>query len=318
MPELPEVETVARTLRPHVQGSIIADAHVLRATSLHPLSLPLQRLRGCRIADVARRGKLLLLLLDPEKAEDAEVRGMKDLRLAVHLRMTGRLMTYAAKTAPGTHTRCIFDLTALPVGALAAAQGQAAEEHGPVAAAAGMPASHPCSPTDGRRLFFDDVRAFGTLLAGTPEVFARWPFWRDLGPEPLEITEAAFAERIAQKRSAIKAVLLDQKVLAGVGNIYADESLFAAGIDPRRKASELTRAEALRLLHCLRDVLLLSISQCGSSIRDYRDADGNVGAFQNSFAVYGRGGQKCKSCAGFLEKARVAGRGTVFCPRCQR
>lgn len=114
MPELPEVETVARTLRPHVQGSIIADAHVLRATSLHPLSLPLQRLRGCRIADVARRGKLLLLLLDPEKAEDAEVRGMKDLRLAVHLRMTGRLMTYAAKTAPGTHTRCIFDLTALP------------------------------------------------------------------------------------------------------------------------------------------------------------------------------------------------------------
>lgn len=315
MPELPEVETVVRTLRPHVQGRVIADAQVLRATSLHPLSLPLQRLRGCRIADVTRRGKLVLLLLDPAKAEDADVRAMKGLRLAVHLRMTGRLMTYAAETAPGTHTRCIFDLEALPA---ATAHEQTVEEHGPVAAAAGMPASQACSPTDERRLFFDDVRAFGTLLAGTPGVFASWPFWRDLGSEPLELTEAAFAERIAQKRSAIKAVLLDQKILAGVGNIYADESLFAAGIDPRRKASELTRTEAHRLLQCLRDVLLLSISQCGSSIRDYRDADGNVGAFQNTFAVYGRGGQKCKSCGRPLEKGRVAGRGTVFCPHCQR
>lgn len=312
MPELPEVETVARTLRPHVQDRIIADAQVLRPTSQHPLSLPLQDLRGCRIADVVRRGKLLLLLLDPTEAEKTCVRGMQNLRLAVHLRMTGRLMTYAAKTSPGTHTRCILDLKALP----AAAGGQAAAECGP-AGGAGVPGAEDCLTSGERRLFFDDVRAFGTMLAGTPEMFARWPFWRELGPEPLDITEAAFAASIAAKRSAIKAVLLDQKMLAGVGNIYADESLFAAGIDPRRKASELTRLQADRLLQCLRDVLLLSISQCGSSIRDYRDADGNVGAFQNTFAVYGRGGQKCKTCGSLLEKAKVAGRSTVFCPQCQ-
>ncbi|WP_291440621.1 bifunctional DNA-formamidopyrimidine glycosylase/DNA-(apurinic or apyrimidinic site) lyase [Desulfovibrio sp.] len=313
MPELPEVETVARTLRPHVQGRVIADAQVLRATSQHPLSLPLQDLRGCRIVDVTRRGKLLLLLLDAAEAEKACVRGMKDLRLAVHLRMTGRLMTYAAATTPGTHTRCILDLKALPA---AGAGGQVVAEHGP-AGAADLSVSEACSPSGERRLFFDDVRAFGTMLAGTPDMFARWPFWRELGPEPLDIAEAAFAGSIAAKKSAIKAVLLDQKVLAGVGNIYADESLFAAGIDPRRKASELTRLQANRLLQCLRDVLLLSISQCGSSIRDYRDADGNVGAFQNTFAVYGRGGQKCKTCGGLLEKAKVAGRSTVFCPQCQ-
>ena len=130
--------------------------------------------------------------------------------------------------------------------------------------------------------------------------------------------DAAFSARLDGKNSAIKAVLLDQKVLAGVGNIYADESLFAAGIDPRRKALALTRLQAARLLQCLQDVLLLSISQCGSSIRDYRDADGNVGAFQNTFAVYGRGGQECKTCGRPLEKTRVAGRSTVFCPHCQR
>ena len=314
MPELPEVETVARTLRPHVQDRIIADAQVLRATSQHALSMPLGDLRGCRIADVTRRGKLLLLLLDAADAEKASVRGMDDLRLAVHLRMTARLMTYAAGTAPGAHTRCIFDLKAQP---FAAGSGQPVESGDP-AEAAGWPAPEACCPSAKSRLFFDDVRAFGTMLAGTPQIFARWPFWRDLGPEPLDMTEATFAKSIALKNSAIKAVLLDQKMLAGVGNIYADESLFAAGIDPRRKALALTRRQAARLLQCLQDVLLLSISQCGSSIRDYRDADGNVGAFQNTFAVYGRGGQKCKACGRPLEKTRVAGRSTVFCPHCQR
>ena len=341
MPELPEVETVVRTLRPHVQDRIIADAQVLRATSQHALSMPLGDLRGCRIADVARRGKLLLLLLDAADAESAGVRGMNDLRLAVHLRMTGRLMTYAAGTAPGAHTRCILDLKAQPY---AVESGQPGKSDDPAKAAgndpakaagndpakaagndpakaagkgsakaAGMHAPEACCPPAESRLFFDDVRAFGTMLAGTPQMFARWPFWRDLGPEPLDMTQAAFGESLAAKKSAIKAVLLD-----GVGNIYADESLFAAGIDPRRKASALTPFEAARLLQCLRDVLLLSIAQCGSSIRDYRDADGNVGAFQNTFAVYGRGGQQCKTCGRPLEKIRVAGRSTVFCPHCQR
>ncbi|MDD4701158.1 MAG: Fpg/Nei family DNA glycosylase [Desulfovibrio sp.] len=320
MPELPEVETVARTLRPHVQGCVITNAHVLRATSQHPLSVPLENLRGCRIEEVGRRGKLLLLYLDASHAENEKVRTCKDLRLAVHLRMTGRLMTYAANTEPGSHTRCVIDLDApsaegpkkaeaLCVGEAPAAQAECEQRCGE-----DKPS---CVHTGPRRLFFDDVRAFGLMLAGTADIFARWPFWNDLGPEPLTLTENSFAKSIAGKKSAIKAVLLDQKVLAGVGNIYADESLFAAGIDPRRKAADLTQKQAKRLLNCLQDVLLLSISQCGSSIRDYRDADGNVGAFQNTFAVYGRGGQPCKKCGRPLEKVKVAGRSTVYCPHCQ-
>ena len=286
MPELPEVETVARTLRPHVQGCVIAGARLLRDSSLHPLSLRPEDLQGCTITDVGRRGKLLLLELDAAQAVSPHVRGATGLRLAVHLRMTGRLMTYPMDTAPGTHTRCVFDLKD--------AQGQQ------------------------RRLFFDDVRAFGLLLAGTPQTMQKWSFWRELGPEPLELTEAAFSARLEGKNAAIKAVLLDQKVVAGVGNIYADESLFAAGIDPRRKAASLTAAQRSKLLTCLKDVLLLSISQCGSSIRDYRDANGNVGAFQNSFAVYGLSGQACRACGRALEKIKVAGRATVYCPHCQK
>ena len=115
-----------------------------------------------------------------------------------------------------------------------------------------------------------------------------------------------------------KAALLDQKVLAGIGNIYADESLFRAGIDPRRPAGELSEAEAERLRCALQEVLRESIAQCGSSIRDYRDANGNVGAFQNTFFVYGRGGQLCRRCGTELEKGRIAGRATVFCPQCQK
>lgn len=104
----------------------------------------------------------------------------------------------------------------------------------------------------------------------------------------------------------------------GIGNIYADESLFRAGIDPRRPAGELSEAEAERLRCALQEVLRESIAQCGSSIRDYRDANGNVGAFQNTFFVYGRGGQLCRRCGTELEKGRIAGRATVSCPQCQK
>ena len=286
MPELPEVETVARTLLPHVQGCVITGARLLRDSSLHPLSMRPEDLQGCVITGVGRRGKLLLLELDAAQAVNDGVRGATGLRLAVHLRMTGRLMTHEAHAEPGPHTRCVF--------ALQSAGGEA------------------------RSLFFDDVRAFGVLLAGTPQTMQRWDFWRELGPEPLELTDAAFSARLDGKNAAIKAVLLDQKVIAGVGNIYADECLFAAGIDPRRKAASLTAAQRSRLLTSLKDVLLLSISQCGSSIRDYRDANGNVGAFQNSFAVYGRSGQACRACGRALEKVKVAGRATVYCPHCQK
>lgn len=285
MPELPEVETVARTLRPQVQECLIEGAEVLRSGSLHPLSLPLATLAGRRIADVGRRGKLLLVHLAPPESGRTPEETAPDL-LAVHLRMTGRLMVYAPGTPPGSHTRCVFDLRT-PDG-------------------------------DRRRLFFDDTRAFGLVLAATPEILQAWDFWRELGPEPLEIGEREFAALLRSRGAALKAVLLDQKVIAGIGNIYADESLFQAGLDPRRKASSLSPAQSRCLLAALKDVLRRSIAQCGSSIRDYRDANGDVGAFQNSFAVYGRGGAACIRCGRPLQKIRVAGRATVCCPHCQK
>lgn len=289
MPELPEVETVARTLAPHVTGCRIIGAEVLRASGVHPLSLPLETLPGLCITGVRRRGKLLLLELAPDpRALPEDASAAPDTRpglLAVHLRMTGRLLPRPAGSPPGTHTRWILDLQA-PDGAE-------------------------------QRLFFDDTRAFGVVLAATPSLLEQWRFWRELGPEPLELDEAGFDRRLRGRR-AVKAALLDQRVVAGIGNIYADEALHRAGIDPRRPVADLGPTERRALLAALKEVLLLSIAQCGSSIRDYRDADGNAGAFQNSFAVYGRGGRPCARCGRPLAGCRVAGRATVFCPSCQR
>lgn len=280
MPELPEVETVAHTLRPQVLGRRIEGSALFRRACAHPLSLPLETLTGRVVSDVGRRGKALLLRLEGAAAENAP-----DV-LVVHLRMTGRLTVRPSDSPTGAHTRCRLALS--------------------------------LDGRDAGHLFFDDARAFGVLFAGTEALLQRWEFWRTLGPEPLELDAAGLAACLRGRRATIKAALLNQKVVAGIGNIYADEALFRAGIDPRSEADAVAREAAAPLLEALQGVLRLSIEQCGSSIRDYRDANGNVGAFQNSFAVYGRGGQACVRCGGALERLRVAGRGTVVCPRCQR
>lgn len=287
MPELPEVETVVRTLRPQVLNARILGVELLRPSIVLPESLPLESLCGCRISAVDRRGKLILLRMLAESGRDGGPE-RPDL-LVVHLRMTGRLMPHPAGTPPHAHTRCLFHLE---------------------------------GPQGSSVLFFDDVRAFGVLFAATDALLAAWPFWQELGPEPLAVPPDALARQLASRfagrRGAVKSLLLDQGVLAGIGNIYADEALFRAGIDPRRAAQTLDDQALLRLCRALQEVLRLSIAQCGSSIRDYRDANGNVGAFQNSFAVYGRGEEPCRTCGRPLEKARIAGRATVFCPHCQR
>lgn len=174
---------------------------------------------------------------------------------------------------------------------------------------------------DGTRLFFDDARKFGYVRVLSPATLADWPFWNRLGPEPLELSSEAFATCFTgvgktPRRGKIKALLLDQSVLAGCGNIYADESLFRAGIRP--DAQNIAPPRLMRLHEALREVLLESIAACGSSIRDYRTARGDAGAFQNSFRVYGRAGQTCVTCGATLESCRVAGRATVFCPVCQK
>ena len=316
MPELPEVETVARTLAPQVCGRRIVNVNVLNPGTWQG-ETPAETVAGKAfvITGTGRRGKLLLLYLsrdgavspagDPEREIPAPseaaswplfytAEGWRHGRpsldgktpgevtaLAFHLRMTGRLFVYPAGTRPEKHTRLMVTLD------------------------------------DGRLLFFDDTRKFGQVRALCSREMERWSFWRDLGPEPLEMTDEAFAARFDSGR-AVKALLLDQTVVAGVGNIYADESLFRAGIRPDAPGKKISGERLARLHRALVNVLLESVRDCGSSIRDYRTARGDVGAFQNRFRVYGRAGEKCLVCGGKLVSGRVAGRAPVWCPHCQK
>ncbi len=293
MPELPEVETIARTLAPSIVGRYISAAEVLWEKSLQGATECLRpgpgSILGRRIVAVSRRAKALLLHLESPGGQNGED---DPHLLAFHLKMTGQVMVHPSAEAAHKHTRLIFDLNE--------ADGK----------------------TPAGRLFFDDTRKFGYCRILTPAGLNAWSFWQNLGPEPLEIDATAFRRCFLDARGKprsgkIKALLLDQSVIAGIGNIYADEALFRAGIAPLAAATSLAPQDFTRLYHAVREVLLESIAACGSSIRDYRDANGNVGAFQNTFRVYGRKGQACVTCATTLDGARVAGRATVFCPKCQ-
>lgn len=291
MPELPEVETIARTLAPQIVGQAVT-----AVTALHPKVLQCgQELLPCfagpesavrmTIQRVYRRAKLLLLVLRPEAIPDGYSAG-EDVLLAFHLKMTGSFFVYPEGTLPLKHTRLIVDLA------------------------------------DGQRVFFDDMRTFGYCRVMLAKNLPAWPFWAALGPEPLDMSTEELARHLAvtfaSRKTGVKAALLDQETLAGVGNIYADESLFAAGILPTAAVSSLSAERLLALAVSLQEILRRSIQECGSSIRNYRDALGNAGAFQNTFSVYGRKGEGCTRCRTALVSARVAGRGTVYCPVCQR
>lgn len=284
MPELPEVETIARGL-----ARELIDAEVLAVELAYPPIVRtdqatfLARMPGRRFVSVRRRGKLLLLDLD-----DGSI-------LAVHLRMTGRLFL-----PPSTLGR----------------EDELCEFHRP------WQDKHTHARlllSDGRFLVYHDVRKFGGLaLFETAAELNAWPFMAGLGPEPLEIPEAVFVERFRRSRGRIKSLLLDQKRIAGIGNIYADESLFRAGILPDAQADTLSKKRLAALHGHVQDVLQEAIAACGSSIRDYRDADGDAGSFQNKFQVYGRAGGACLRCKAVLAKATVAGRTSVYCPICQK
>lgn len=314
MPELPEVETIARTLAPQIVGRSITGITTLHpkvvqaGAALLPLLLPGEGKEGWTIARVFRRAKLLLISLSPSGAALSGVEApaqtsaripprtpeipagtpapAEELLLAFHLKMTGSFFVHPPHTGPLRHTRLILDLS------------------------------------DRRRLFFDDMRTFGYCRAMLPGDLLSWPFWAGLGPEPLDMEARELAGHLAaaaaNRKISIKAALLNQEIIAGVGNIYADESLFLAGIRPTAKASALSAEQFPALAHALQRVLRRAIKECGSSIRNYRDAQGNAGAFQNSFAVYGRKGECCARCQSPLTAAKVAGRGTVYCPVCQQ
>ena len=271
VPELPEVETIARTLAPSVVGRGLTGITILDPGTWQSKILPDQLCPTARpISATGRRGKLLLIYF----AGNDDIFG-----LAFHLKMTGRVFPRPAGTQPEKHTRLILDLD------------------------------------DGKRIFFDDVRRFGYVRVLSRDELKSWDFWNSLGSEPLDISRDSFADRL-HGTGPVKGRLLDQKIIAGIGNIYADESLFRAGIAP---SARLVEKERLRILHDeLVAVLNQAIRECGSSIRDYRTANGDTGSFQNSFAVYGKAGTPCPKCGHPLSKAKIASRTTVFCEHCQK
>jgi formamidopyrimidine-DNA glycosylase len=277
MPELPEVETVARGVDARVRGDRIVQAWF--ASHREPFKTPATRqARG--LADrvflsVHRTGKHIVCELSAAAAES----GPPAAQWIVHLGMTGRLLVTTPDAPVARHTHARLALAS------------------------------------GRELRFVDPRRFGRLEFRD---LARAEGFAGPGAEPLTIGAAAFASLFRSRRLAIKAALLNQKLLSGVGNIYADESLFRAGIRPRRAAGRLTRADLEKLRAALLEVLEHAIRLGGSSVSDYVDADGARGFFQLEHCVYQRTGEPCRMCHTPIRRIVVGGRSTHYCPRCQK
>lgn len=281
LPELPETETIASDLNSLVRGEVITSVQVARPDVLREVS-PAQlgrRLRGLQIGRVWRRAKYIILdFAAADSPSDAKY------HLVVQPRFTGGLLV-AQSTVEAKST----DYVCLTFGL-----------------------------KNGQRLLYRDVRRLGTVSLMSP---ARWlEYSSRLGPEPLDpkLVAEAFSVLIRSSGSAIKKVLMDPKRLAGVGNIYANEALWHAGIDPSRKARSLSEKEAVLLFEELKSILRASIAARGTSFRDYRDALGRKGSYVQSLSVYGRSGQPCLRCGRELISTHtIDGRSTVFCSHCQ-
>lgn len=255
MPELPEVETVVRSLKPKLAGRKIVE---VATRTRKPWAKAAARLAGRTIRAVGRRGKYILLELDQGVG-------------AIHLGMTGRLLWRAGE---GPYTRAVLRL-------------------------------------DQGWLVFDDVRQFG---------FVRWQQGppEQLGPDALEVTPEEFTARLARRKGRLKALLLNQRFISGVGNIYADEALFRARIHPLAQAHRLSRRRALRLYEAVLEVLTEAVAAGGSTISNYADGEGRPGWFQFQHRVYQRAGQPCLQCGAAIRRILVSQRGTHYCPKCQR
>jgi formamidopyrimidine-DNA glycosylase len=273
VPELPEVETVVRDLRPHLVGRRIASVEVSQHALRRPWSPewgPL--LTGRKVREVRRRGKWIVAALD------------HGLHLVIHLGMSGQLTVVSAKEPRADHTHIVLDLD-----------------------------------RSGRQLRFRDIRRFGSATLFTdPEQLERFFEQSGLGPEPWDLPPLSWRDSLGATSRCLKAVLLDQRVVAGVGNIYADEALFEARLPPAQLGRDTSAREAGRLRRAIVTVLERAIDRRGSSIRNYVGGSGLQGEYQNEFRVYGRTGQPCPRCRTPIERIRLAGRSTHYCPRCQR
>ena len=283
MPELPEVETVRRGLAPVMEGQRITLAEVNRPDLRWPFPDRMaDRLTGALIERLRRRSKYILADLDTGET------------LLIHLGMSGRMLISGAMLGDFHHDH------------------PAPAKHDHVVLHMGQ----------GARITFNDARRFGAMdLMGTPDADAHW-LMRDLGPEPFanDFNEDYLVARLKGRNTPIKSALLDQRIVAGLGNIYVCEVLHRAGIHPARKAGRIASVRVADLVPLIRQVLKEAIAAGGSSLRDYRQADGELGYFQHGFAVYGRMGEPCVTpgCGGTVARIVQSGRSSFFCPQCQR
>ena len=292
MPELPEVETVRRGLVPVLEGRRIAEAAQRRPDLRWPLPDRFAaRLTGRRVVRLGRRSKYILAELGPADGP-AET-------LILHLGMSGRLIIEHpedGETRPGAFALAV--------------DRDAKHDHVVLRMA------------DGARIVFNDPRRFGAMdLWPTADLEAH-RLLRAIGPEPLgnAFSGAHLAARFAGRTTTAKAALLDQRNVAGLGNIYVCEALHRAGISPKRRAGSIGRGRIEGLALAIRETLTEAIAAGGSSLRDYRRADGELGYFQHSFAVYGREGEACRRdrCRGVVRRIVQTGRSSFYCPACQR
>ncbi|MBB6253538.1 bifunctional DNA-formamidopyrimidine glycosylase/DNA-(apurinic or apyrimidinic site) lyase [Nitrospirillum iridis] len=285
MPELPEVETVARGLALKMEGRTLVRVAQHRPNLRQPFPAGfVQRLTGRRVASIGRRAKYVLVRLDG-------VSGGGEDTLLIHLGMSGSMVVSRGPAGtPGAHDHVVMETD------------------------------------DGAVVTFNDPRRFGLMDLVADGALDSHPLLAKLGPEPLgnAFDADTLSARLAGKMTPIKAALLDQRVVAGLGNIYVCEALFRSGISPERSAASVAGKDAQRLVPAIRDVLTEAIAAGGSSLRDYVQSDGELGYFQHSFAVYGREGEACPGCdcdiarTGGVRRLVQSGRSSFYCARRQR
>lgn len=283
MPELPEVETVRRGLAPVLEGARIVKAAVNRPDLRWPFPENMAaRLEGATVKALRRRSKYILADLSTGET------------LLVHLGMSGRMQISGDVVGSFHHTH------------------PAAQKH-----------DHVVLDTEaGARITFNDARRFGAMdLMDTATQDHHWLI-RDLGPEPLgnSFDEAHLIAAFKDKRSPVKTALLDQRIVSGLGNIYVCEALWRAGISPLRQAGKISAPRVAKLVPIIRDVLREAIEAGGSSLKDHRQANGELGYFQHTFRAYGREGEPCQTpdCTGKINRKVQSGRSSFYCPACQR
>ncbi|WP_028955530.1 bifunctional DNA-formamidopyrimidine glycosylase/DNA-(apurinic or apyrimidinic site) lyase [Sulfitobacter sp. 20_GPM-1509m] len=282
MPELPEVETVRRGLAPVMEGAVIARADVNRPDLRWPFPPEMAaRLTGRQVLGLRRRSKYILADLDSGET------------LLIHLGMSGRMLISGDPLGQFVHNH------------------PAPEKHDHVV----------LHMDNGARITFNDPRRFGAMDLLDTATAQQHKLLAVLGPEPLgnAFNEDVLVQAFKGKASPVKSALLDQRIVAGLGNIYVCEALFRAGVSPRRKAGNISQARVRALVPIIREVLSDAIAAGGSSLRDFRQADGELGYFQHSFDVYGREGQPCRApgCTGTVQRIVQSGRSSFYCALCQ-